>query len=203
MNAEIKSMSTAEMIAEYNELTGKTIKKFSSRAAGERQLAAARATAAEAAQAAHEIDGSWDDLSWDDRVALWHKEGRCPHCGADPSAITAAGKEGTTAGENRSFCHHCETEFENETGMGYSQARFAARAEAAKSSWQDAATRAARSARHRVIVNGVEYRSVKAAFDGLNLPLGKHIKFRAQLKSAGKLDFEFQGTIHKFKITTK
>lgn len=197
MNAEIKTMSTAEMVAEYNELTGKAIKKFSSRAAGERQLAAARA---EAAQGAHENDGSWDDLDWAGRVALWHSEGRCPHCGADPSDITAAGKEGTTAGENRSFCHACETEFENETGMGYSKSNSAAHAEAAKKSWQDAATRAARSARHRVMVNGIEYRSVKAAFEGLDLPLGKHIKFRAELKAAGKLSFEFMGVVHKFKI---
>ena len=33
-------MTNADMVAEYNRLTGKTIKKFSSRAAGERQLAA-------------------------------------------------------------------------------------------------------------------------------------------------------------------
>jgi hypothetical protein len=38
----IADMSTAEMVAEYNRLTGKTIKKFSTRAAGEKQLAAAR-----------------------------------------------------------------------------------------------------------------------------------------------------------------
>lgn len=36
-------MTTQEMIAEYNKLTGKNIKKFSSRAAGEAQLAKARA----------------------------------------------------------------------------------------------------------------------------------------------------------------
>jgi hypothetical protein len=39
---QINTLTTAEMVAEYNALTGKAIKKFSSRAAGEKQLAAAR-----------------------------------------------------------------------------------------------------------------------------------------------------------------
>ena len=39
---KIADLTTAEMVAEYNALTGKSIKKFSSRAAGEKQLAAAR-----------------------------------------------------------------------------------------------------------------------------------------------------------------
>lgn len=39
---QINTLTTAEMIAEYNALTGKSIKKFSSRAAGEKQLSAAR-----------------------------------------------------------------------------------------------------------------------------------------------------------------
>lgn len=38
----MKNMTTKEMVAEYNMLTGKSIKKFSSRGAGEKQLAAAR-----------------------------------------------------------------------------------------------------------------------------------------------------------------
>lgn len=38
---EIKSASTAALVAEYNRLTGKTIKKFSSRVAGEKQVEAA------------------------------------------------------------------------------------------------------------------------------------------------------------------
>ena len=38
----ITEMSTSEMVAEYNQLTGKSIKKFSDRKTGERQLASAR-----------------------------------------------------------------------------------------------------------------------------------------------------------------
>jgi hypothetical protein len=38
----ITEMTTPEMVAEYNQLTGKSIKKFSDRKTGERQLASAR-----------------------------------------------------------------------------------------------------------------------------------------------------------------
>ena len=42
---DIKDMKTSDMVAEYNKLTGKTIKKFSTRADGEKRLAAAREAA--------------------------------------------------------------------------------------------------------------------------------------------------------------
>jgi hypothetical protein len=43
---------------------------------------------------------------------------------------------------------------------------------------------------HKVMVDGVAYRSTKAAFEALKLPLGRHIPFRMKLKAAGKLAFE-------------
>jgi hypothetical protein len=48
----IAEMTTAEMVAEYNALTGKDIKKFSSRAAGEKQLAKVRSEVSSTSQAA-------------------------------------------------------------------------------------------------------------------------------------------------------
>jgi len=39
---EIKVMSTKDLVKEYNERTGKTVKKFSTRAVGERMVAEAR-----------------------------------------------------------------------------------------------------------------------------------------------------------------
>jgi hypothetical protein len=53
-----------------------------------------------------------------------------------------------------------------------------------RKSWSDKNTHDLRSARHHVVVNGVGYRSVRAAFTALGMPLSKHIKFRAQLKAA-------------------
>jgi hypothetical protein len=64
----------------------------------------------------------------------------------------------------------------------------AKRAEGVARSWQDADVRARRSARHSVIVNGEQYRSVRAAFKALNLPLKEHIAFRMLLKEQGKMN---------------
>jgi hypothetical protein len=62
-------------------------------------------------------------------------------------------------------------------------------------SWKDAAVAAARATRHGVRVTAKHggsgnYRSVREAFLNLGLPLGRHIKFRGQLKAAGSAEFE-------------
>lgn len=53
---------------------------------------------------------------------------------------------------------------------------------------------------HKVMVEGVAYRSTRAAFEALKLPLGRHITFRMKLKAAGKLDFENGDKKIKFAI---
>jgi hypothetical protein len=60
---------------------------------------------------------------------------------------------------------------------------------AAKASWTNETVRAARAARHGVKVAGEEYPSVAKAFEALALPMSKHVKFRKELKLAGKLVF--------------
>ncbi len=70
--------------------------------------------------------------------------------------------------------------------------------EAIAASWQDPQVRQKRSARHHVRVlwkekgskRVDEFRSVRQAFQELQLPLNKHIKFRVQLKAEGKKEFE-------------
>lgn len=64
------------------------------------------------------------------------------------------------------------------------------RSAAIAASWADPEVRAKRAERTHVKVNGVEYPSVRQAFQALGLPDSKHIKFRMELKSAGKLAFE-------------
>lgn len=119
-----QSMTTSQMVAEYNALTGKAITRFSSRAAGERQLARARAV----------------------------------HTTQEKSM---------------------ETQTKNE-----------ARSAAVAASWSSEDVRQARSQRNGVLVDGKhEYRSVRAAFADLGLPMGSHIKFRMLLKAEGKAVF--------------
>lgn len=70
------------------------------------------------------------------------------------------------------------------------------RSAAIAASWADKNVAAARAQRNGVSVDGVEYRSVAAAFTALGLPMGVHIRFRGALKAAGKLSYGD----HNFKL---
>lgn len=150
----IKDMTTAEMLCEYNVLTGKSIKKFASRAAGEKQLAAARAA---------------EEAAKKPPVQFPSKKEEAPPAKQPPKEKPKK-----------------------------TPAVKVARGEAVAASWQDTKVRAARSARSRVVVDGVEFRSVAAAFHELGLPMNKHIKFRATLKATGKESFQHEGEVHNF-----
>lgn len=52
-------------------------------------------------------------------------------------------------------------------------------------------------------VDGHPYRSIKAAFDTLGLPLNKHGKFRLKLKATGKETFEHEGKKYHFVLITQ
>lgn len=51
-----------------------------------------------------------------------------------------------------------------------------------------------------VTADGVQYRSVKQAFERLRLPLGRHIPFRMKLKKEKSLTFEHNDRKVKFAI---
>lgn len=57
-------------------------------------------------------------------------------------------------------------------------------------SWSKPEVAAARATRDKVMVDGVEYKSVAAAFRALNLPMSKHIAVRLDVKRNGKAEFE-------------
>ena len=69
-----------------------------------------------------------------------------------------------------------------------------------RDSWKDPDVRDARAARHRVKVAGTEYRSVRAAFEALELPMSQHAAFRRKLKEGGKKTFEYEGEKYDFAI---
>jgi hypothetical protein len=71
--------------------------------------------------------------------------------------------------------------------------------DAVKESWTDPDVAAARRLRHGVSVAGTKYRSVRKAFQELNLPESKHIPFRLRLKEKGRATFQSaDGTAHTF-----
>lgn len=116
--------------------------------------------------------------------------GECPHCGADASSITAAGPENTTLGQECSVCHECATTWNNATGKVRKDrsATNPSAAAAIAASWGDKAVYAARITRHAVVVDGVTFKSVRAAFAALGLPMGRHISFRGLLKAEGEIN---------------
>lgn len=75
------------------------------------------------------------------------------------------------------------------------------RSEAIAASWGDKKVAAARSLKHKVKVGGTEYNSVADAFRQLKLPMGHHIRFRMELKAAGKKVYETaKGVKHIFTL---
>ena len=69
------------------------------------------------------------------------------------------------------------------------------RSAAVAATWTNPAVKASRSVRNHVQVNGVEYRSVAAAFKELDLPMSRHVPLRQKLKAAdtGKATFQVPG----------
>lgn len=59
-------------------------------------------------------------------------------------------------------------------------------ADATAASWLNSEVAAKRKQRSSVLVDGVEYSSVRAAYVALDLPLKDHIAFRMHLKEVGK-----------------
>lgn len=235
--SQIADASTADLIETYNALTGKGITRFSSRSAGESQVANAILLGQDRAAHAGVPKGTKtiapiplakpkpkkqveettkpngithiadaitkpkpDATSGAKHLAAFQKKGACPLCGADHDLQKPAGKEGSVAGDERALCSGCGNEYWSKGEKA--GALFARRkpgrdvSKAIRETWADADVRAARSLKQRVIVDGTGYRSVFEAFKALGLPESKHVKFRMELKAAGKAVFAG----HKFSI---
>lgn len=145
----INEMTNAEMLAEYNQLTGKTVKRFATRAAGEKQLAKAR------------INGGAPVKKITVEQLLEKR----------PAIRTRKPKKETLD-----------------------------RATAIRESWNSKTVAAARSARHRVKVDGEEYKSVAVAFKALGLPFPKHVRLRGEMVKNGAATFNHNGKDFKFKL---
>ena len=193
MTKLIAEMTTAEMVAEYNALTGKSIKKFSSRAAGEKQLASARA--------AHQPATPKKEEKVETKKP-YHPNDGCPNCGAKHDQ-TYAGEENTPAGE-RLFCHHCSTEYYQDGRIYKAPAKSVTRSKAISESWANTDIAKKRARRDNVAVKGVgTFRSVCEAFKKLNLPLNQHIKFRMTIKKDGSGVFETGDKKYEFELVEK
>lgn len=160
----VSAAKTPELVAFYNANAVKQVTKFADRGTAEKRVTQMIVDMVAAAQF-------------------------CPFCdtlfnyGHD---ITYAGTEGTKAGENY-FHHHCGKIFRPDGTAPKGSAPVSTdRSRAIATTWTDPAVAAARAQRHKVVVEGRgEFRSVKAAFLALGLPVSKVIPFRMKLKAKG------------------
>lgn len=182
-------MTSKEMIAEYNSLTGKNITKFSTRAVGEKQLEKARSKfVAELKNVREELVAEVEKAAEPVAKEYHYSVDGCPSCGAKED-ITPAGLEGTAGGE-RLFCHNCSTEFHQDGRIYNAPAKSKTLSESIKASWKNAEVAAKRAKRDHVEVEGKGvFPSVLKAFQALGLPVSKHIKFRMELKAQGSAKF--------------
>jgi hypothetical protein len=165
----VAAAKTSELVAFYNDNAVKTVTKFADRATAEKRVA----------------------QMITDMVAAGQF---CPVCdtlakhGLD---ITYAGPEGGKNAANY-LHHHCGKEYRPDGSVPKAAAAPSAdRSAAIAATWADPEVAAARAQRSKVVVEGRgEFRSVKAAFIALGLPVSKHIPFRMQLKAKGAALFD-------------
>lgn len=240
MNQIIKSLTTAQLLSVYNTLLKKSTTKFASRETGEKQTFGAAKVAGQD-EFAKALAQAGVDLVALQQPAVTPKEEpatpvvapsankaqrapkknkvapavrtgqhQCPACGETVDQ-TAAGAEGTVAGDERNFCHPCGTEYWTASGTIFSRRKPGKDlGKSISASWKDAEVRAARSARHGVTVhekgdaaNKTTYKSVAEAFRQLRLPMAKHIKFRMEVKDVGSAEFEHGKKVLVFKLVDK
>lgn len=216
--SQIAEASTADLLATYNALSGKSITRFSSRAAGEVQVANAILSAENAAGHAGVAKGAAPTALTQAELAarravknVGDKLDDAPPIGKTHKKLAAAlsksnaalaGAFGRAAKKATRPVPALKKMAANLTAAKTPAAR-AAKTEAStsmKESWSDKEVRAARSLKQRVMADGTEYRSVAEAFGALDLPMPKHVKFRMELKAAGRATFEHLSVKHKFSI---
>lgn len=205
---DIAAAKTGELVEFFNKHSDKPVKKFADRKTAEkrcRDLVAAivadreeKAKAA-AAKSAKITKRSKKELAAEVAAARQQavKEGRCPNCGKagdiTHGRIVERGGHQHEVDMHVGTCHKCGHDFNVNNGK---PAKYTggtsneARSVAIAQSWSNPEVAAKRAMRTHVKVNGVEYRSVREAFKALGLPDSKHIKFRMELKAAGKKSFD-------------
>lgn len=201
----VTTATTAELVAFYNAKSATPVKRFSDRKTAERRVAALLASE----QQQNVVKVTAQEISAIARRAMAADnahELRCPECGDTDNLTTGEVKivRGMQhlVNEHIADCHMCGHEWNTETGRPVRKAAASPeRSAAIAASWQDKKVAEARAARHAVEVvtpdgKKIWHSSVRHAFLVWSLPLGQHIKFRGQLKAAGKADFGG----YKFKI---
>jgi len=175
----VTAATTKELVNEYNRITGKSITKFSSRAAGEKQYAAAVAALAkdedEEKPAAKPKSALAKTAAMMDKVSQ-PKPAKAARV-AKPKAVKAPADRSAAIRKSWSVLATHNSRSARHNVQVHEEGR---KAETLK-----------------------DYRSTLAAFEALGLPIGTHIRFRMELKRDGKKTFEHDGVKYQFAIVEK
>lgn len=172
INIDIANAKTAELVAFYNRHSGRSnpIKKFQDRATAEARVAALI-----------------EEIREEEQLKAKHKKAQPVAQETTPVPAAPAAKAVASTGADAVLAEECDDEVAPASkAPRQSSAPRSSAAEAIARSWLDSAVAAKRKQRSAVMVDGVEYKSVRAAYLALDLPLNDHIAFRMQLKEAGK-----------------
>jgi len=187
---QIKDLTGPELVAEYNRIAAilgrAEVKRFADRATGIKRVEAIRDDEQE-----WELNAAAPSCDRDQELIEMYGTHECPGCGINlENGVCCDGDEdGSATGR----VIHLDTQFECMAcghGFGEKNAVNQLLSEGVAESWKDDEVRAKRVRRNKVMVDGTEYRSVKAAYIALGLPLSKHIKFRMELKEAGRIEVD-------------
>lgn len=194
MNKHFTEMTSAELVAEFNRITGQSVKRFSSRQDGLRRMAAALKDEAASAEpkpiqlvAKKNADGAVVLTKKEPKKEAEYKHGTCPNCGTEHDQ-TAAGLEGE-AGADRLFCHHCSTEYFDDGRIYKAPAKSLSRSVGIANSWANPAVAAARKERVGCKVVAPDgkthfFKSVPQAFKHFGLQWSKMFAVRKAVKLA-------------------
>jgi hypothetical protein len=195
-------MNGAQLLAAYNTAArasgAPTVARFA-----DRKTALRRTETAVTAYNAIRASKLRGDAAPAKKVAkVAHAEG-CPACGA--TADQTVGRVVERGGRQEELddhigqCHSCGHTYNINTRRPAKfrgdAAQSATRSAAIAASWDDPAVAAARAARHGVTIHDKNgkllgtWKSLRAAFVALGLPLAPHIRVRGQLVAAGSIQF--------------
>lgn len=201
MNAsQVAAAKTAELLAFYNANSGKApVARFSDRASAERRVNALIAELAAKAPAPAPVKATSKKAERQAEAArrlAAVKAHSCPACGNehDQTAGRCIDRNGRqeTVEEHIGCCHSCGETYDVNTGKKarYSNNRAPGNnAAGVAASWTRDEVRAARAARHAVVVAGKgQFKSVAQAFKALRLESKLIIRTRAKLVAEGSVE---------------
>lgn len=171
----VQNATTKDLVEFFNanceQFDVKPVKRFADRAAAEKRVQRL-------------LDFIAEDATKDAITEVVPGFSNCPHCEIH---LSGGYRDGVT---KQYTCLTCDHEFGESTRTHVNN--HAQRAAAIAKTWKDPSVAAARARRHgvRLVKDGKvgDFRSVRAAFIAMGLPLNKHIQFRMELKAAGKIE---------------